>query len=700
MIVKHLMKRIAGIASGVLLAGIMCLSAQSGIRVERWINGVTIPVDIAHSGDDRLFVVEKPGRVRIIRNNTLLPNAFLDIRTKVRSSGNEQGLLGLAFHPQFRNNGLIYVNYTSDSLGPNNTLIEEYRLSNDTDYIDHQSGRVLLVIKQPFGNHNGGCLKFGPDGFLYIGMGDGGSADDPNNNGQNKLALLGKMLRIDVNAPKTYNIPPSNPFVNKTEYAPEIWALGMRNPWRFSFDRLTGDLWIGDVGQGTWEEIDFEAAGDPGGRNYGWRCYEGNANFNLSGCEPKENYTFPIHEYLSDERVNGCSVTGGFVCRGEDYPSLYGKYLYADYCSGKMWTIEKLQGGGVSNALVYDHANNAVTTFGEDAQGNLYFADATASAIFRIYDTCNLAVSVQTQDESCPGYRDGSAKTEWSDQPGVLFEWSTGDTTGQLQGLASGNYSVTITRGLCRATAQFEISGAAPDTACTEGFPSISICDGDSTTLVACDAGTNRGYAWFRNDSLLPQTGRQLTTSDPGNYRIRWIDSSGCLSEPSGAVEVKRLPLPPKPGIGVVEDSVFSDPGYALYRWIRFGQVHEETILPYVKVGGADGYYSVLVIDSNGCTSPLSDSIYVVRPASDNPETEGSSRIIPNPVKDQLCIHTDLSLVNWEILDLSGRSLSRGKFTSGNTCLGSEVIGLLAPGSYWLQLNNGKGSIHLAFTRS
>jgi len=700
MIIKHQLKRIIVLTCGFMLTSILCINAQNGIRIERWINGVTIPVDIAHSGDDRLFVVEKPGKVRIIRNNNLLPNAFLDITSKVRSSGNEQGLLGLAFHPQFRSNGLIYVNYTSDSLGSNHTLVEEYHISNDTDYIDHQSNRLLLDIKQPFGNHNGGCLKFGPDGFLYIGMGDGGSANDPNNNGQNKLALLGKMLRIDVNAPTTYNIPPSNPFVNKPEYAPEIWALGMRNPWRFSFDRLTGDLWIGDVGQGTWEEIDFEAAGDPGGRNYGWRCYEGNANFNLAGCEPKENFTFPIHEYLSDERVNGCSVTGGYVCRGEDYPSLYGKYLYADYCSGKMWTIEQLPGGGISNGLVYDHTNNALTAFGEDAQGGLYFADASASAIFRILDTCSLTVSVQTQDESCPGYRDGSAKTQWNEQMGVRFIWSTGDTTAQLQGLEPGTYSVTITRGLCPATAQFEISGATPDSACTESVPFISLCEGDSTTLVACDAGANRTYAWYRNDSLLVQTGRQLTTSVAGSYRIRWVDSIGCLSEPSGAVELKQLPLPPKPGIGAIRDSVFSDPGYALYRWIRFGMIHEETNLPYFKVGGADGFYSVQVVDSNGCVSPLSDSIDVVVPASDNPSKPGAARIIPNPVKDQLCIQTDLILLNWEILDLNGRSQLRGKFPSGANCLGAEVLGTLAPGSYWLRLNNAKESIHLAFTRT
>ena len=396
------------------------LNGQNGIRINRWINGVSIPVDITHCNDERLFVIEKVGKIRIIRNNALTTVPFLDIASKVRSTGGEQGLLGMAFHPDYKKNGLVYVNYT-DRSAQTMTVIEEYKLSADTNRLDSLSGRVLLTIPQPYANHNGGSIKFGPDGYLYIGMGDGGSANDPQNNAQNKMALLGKMLRIDVNASNKYNIPPTNPFVANTAYAPEIWAVGMRNPWRFSFDRLTGDLWIGDVGQGSWEEVDFEPAASGGGRNYGWRCYEGNANFNTNGCEPKNVFTFPVHEYFSDENINGCSVTGGYVYRGDRFPGLYGKYIYGDYCSGKIWSLHKNDSNRLINTLLYDHSNNGLTTFGEDAEGNLYFADASLSAIFQIWDTCTLNVTMVTTDVTCPGLKDGKAHTNLSGNPVAVF---------------------------------------------------------------------------------------------------------------------------------------------------------------------------------------------------------------------------------------------------------------------------------------
>ena len=280
---------------------------------ELFASGFNEPVAIAHAGDDRIFVVEQPGIIKVIENGST--STLLNMTQLVGNSANEQGLLGLAFHPDFAVNGYGYffVNYTNNSGA---TTISRFTVaSNGTVSIN--SELIILVIAQPFSNHNGGGIAFSPvDGYLYIGTGDGGSGGDPYANSQNTQSLLGKMLRLDVNGisnSSPYFIPSDNPFINNSSYAPEIWSLGLRNPWRFSFDRDSGDMWIGDVGQTSMEEIDFELAGN-GGENYGWRCYEGTNSYNTSGCGGSSLYTFPIHQY--NHNSGGCSVTGGYIYRG------------------------------------------------------------------------------------------------------------------------------------------------------------------------------------------------------------------------------------------------------------------------------------------------------------------------------------------------------------------------------------------------
>jgi len=256
-------------------------------------NGYTGPVDIKHAGDSRLFIVEQRGRIYIADsagNKSTVP--FLDIMSIVYDNGNEQGLLGLAFHPNYQTNGYFYMNYSANG---GDTKIVRYSVSVDPDLADATSGFELMTINQPYSNHNGGNLIFGPDGYLYIGTGDGGSAGDPQNRAQNPQTLLGKMLRIDVDSGSPYGIPANNPFVGNATTLDEIWAIGLRNPWRYSFDRQTGDLWIGDVGQNLFEEIDFEPDSCTGGKNYGWRCYEANDPYNTSGCGPAADYVFPVY---------------------------------------------------------------------------------------------------------------------------------------------------------------------------------------------------------------------------------------------------------------------------------------------------------------------------------------------------------------------------------------------------------------------
>ena len=313
------------------------------------------PTDLKADGSGRLFVLEKHGRIRIIQNGQLSPNPFLDITDRVKDSSNEQGLLGLAFHPSFSQNGYFYVNF----IGQNgDTYISRFQASGDK--ADANTEVNLLHVKQPFPNHNGGSLAFGPDGYLYAGLGDGGSANDPLGNGQNTKTLLGKILRIDVNSGNPYTIPADNPFGS------EIWAYGLRNPWRISFDKLTGDLYIGDVGQDTWEEIDFLPVGSPGGTNFGWNYFEATHPF-AGKPSATDHFTYPVAEY--NHAVGGCSITGGYVYRGS-MPEWNGIYLYGDYCTGNVWGLIK-SGQQWQNKLLFE-TKVQITSFGQDEHGEIY----------------------------------------------------------------------------------------------------------------------------------------------------------------------------------------------------------------------------------------------------------------------------------------------------------------------------------------
>lgn len=334
--------------------------------------GLEAPVGLAHAGDgsDRLYVVEQPGRIRSFAPGGA-PQLFLDIADRI-SSGGERGLLGLAFHPRFERNDRFFVNYTDVN---GDTVISEFTANARGG--DPLSERVLLTVDQPYPNHNGGDLAFGRDGFLYVALGDGGSAGDPHNNGQRLDTLLGKMLRIDVDArgAGTYGIPPDNPFVDSPDARPEIWAYGLRNPWQFSFDRDTDDLWIADVGQGAYEEINREPAGSRGGLNYGWNQVEGVSCY-AEGCDPGASVR-PVAVYSHDQ---GCAVTGGYVYRGSRFPQLVGAYVAGDYCSGNIWVLPP------TTKLVQDprpalETDLGITSFGEDESGELYLTDVNAGTV-------------------------------------------------------------------------------------------------------------------------------------------------------------------------------------------------------------------------------------------------------------------------------------------------------------------------------
>lgn len=369
-----------------LVIALMCcsisfpLNAQDEISLSLHTTGLIRPVSMAHSGDDRMFVVEKRGTIRILdTDGNILPEFFLDIRSRVDDNRSEEGLLGLVFHPQYADNGFFYVNYTS----PGNTIVARYSVNpNDPNDALEESELILITQSQPYDNHNAGDIQFGPDGYLYIGMGDGGDGGDPQNRSQNLQTLLGKMLRIDVDNGPIYQIPADNPWVDDEDVLPEIWSYGLRNPWRFSFDRMTGDMYIADVGQNRWEEINFQAAGSYGGQNYGWRCYEANAVFNFSQCQDVTDLVFPIHAYNQEDQ-DECSVTGGYVYRGQN-PDFQGRYLYCDFCSGQFWWLSRNATPEWQNVPAGRFKEFEYSCFGEDVNGELYVAALFEGRIYKI----------------------------------------------------------------------------------------------------------------------------------------------------------------------------------------------------------------------------------------------------------------------------------------------------------------------------
>ncbi|MBI5960614.1 MAG: PQQ-dependent sugar dehydrogenase [Chloroflexi bacterium] len=344
-------------------------------------SGFSRPIYLTHAGDGsgRLFVVEQGGKIWILKDDVKLSAPFLDVSTLVSpaalgSDYTERGLLGLAFHPNYAENGLFFINYTDRD---GNTVVARYAVSaDDPDLADPASAAQILYVEQPFANHNGGHLAFGPDGYLYIALGDGGSGGDPEGNGQNLATLLGSILRVGVDVETGYVIPADNPFVTSDSARPEIWAWGLRNPWRFSFDRATGDLYSGDVGQGEWEEINFQPAASPGGENYGWNAYEGTDVY--SGAEPASDVVAPILEY--SHGGGGCSVTGGYVYRGEQIAGLQGYYFYGDWCTGTIWTAKQDEAGNWQTEVSLE-SGRSISSFAEDEAGELYLVDYSGTVL-------------------------------------------------------------------------------------------------------------------------------------------------------------------------------------------------------------------------------------------------------------------------------------------------------------------------------
>ena len=394
------MKRI-NLVTGLLFTALLARTQTDvlpTIALEPFSSGFSSPVGIEHAGDSRLFVVEQTGKIRIVDANGNHKSHFLNLTDKIQATGFEQGLLGLAFDPDYADNGYFYVHYTN--LEGNNQFSRFSVNPRNPNKALPSSEVMFLEDDDPFGNHNSGQMKFGPDGYLYFALGDGGSGGDPFNNAQNIGSIMGKLMRVDPNEDGSYSIPEDNPYVGVEGAMEEIWATGLRNPWRFTFDLETGDLWIPDVGQNAWEEINFTPASTAGGVNYGWSCREG-LHFFKADCDDNGTaFTDPIAEYAHDENPEffcSGSVTGGYVYRGETYPDMYGKYFYVDFCTGALYTTY-WDGVAWVTAALDPLTPFAYSTFGEDINGELYIADKTGGAIYRFTDGGAVPFAINPDD--------------------------------------------------------------------------------------------------------------------------------------------------------------------------------------------------------------------------------------------------------------------------------------------------------------
>ncbi|MCR9288490.1 MAG: PQQ-dependent sugar dehydrogenase [Bacteroidetes bacterium] len=520
-------------------------NAQLDLELIEFANGFSLPVDIVNMGDTRLFVVERGGTIKVVfEDGTLNTNDFLDISDRVLDNQSERGLLGMAFHPNYLNNGYFYVNYTGTG---GHTRISRFSVANDPNTADPNSEVILMTIDQPEWNHNGGCVRFGPDGYLYIGMGDGGSGGDPWGNAQNTNTFLGKILRLDVDNGTPYGIPPNNPFVNDANVLDEIWAIGVRNPWRFSFDRETGDLWIGDVGQNAWEEIDFQPANSLGGENYGWKCNEGNHVFDIFSCDNMINYVDPVHEYVNNNSV-GRSVTGGVRYRGTEYSAMYGHYFFADFVSGRIWTLRDDGTGNWISQEWLNWSNNQISTFGEDMNGELYMAAYGQGRIYKVIEICGglgLEINGKT-DVSCFGFEDGAISLDvlGGGDP-MNINWSNGMTGAELEDLPAGIYTATITGSNgCSSTVNVEI--AEPD----EIFVEVEAFFVSGGALLEV-TGMYNSYEWYQDGNLV-STDPSYTTSDDGSYYVIVTDANGCEST-SEILEVFIENVNDVPGLSNIE---------------------------------------------------------------------------------------------------------------------------------------------------
>ncbi len=663
----------------------MQLSAQE-ITLELFSDGFNQPVDIVHAGDDRLFIVEKSGYIKIAESDgTVLDEVFLDIDAKVNSGAGERGLLGLAFDPNYTSNGRFFVHY-SNSAG--NTTISRFLVSSNPNVADADSEQIILTIAQPYNNHNGGDLDFGPDGYLYIGMGDGGAAGDPQNYSQNKQSLLGKMLRLDVSG-DTYSIPSDNPFIDDEETLDEIWSIGLRNPWRFSFDQLTGEMYMADVGQNKWEEISVEPP-NQGGNNYGWRCYEGFETFNVANCPDESTFTPPAFVYLNNEFEDGCSITGGYVYRANEIEYLVGKYIYADFCSGRIWTLHRDDCNSWRNRLVYQGSPQDYSTFGESLSGDIYIASISSGKIEKVVSACSpITSSSEVINNSCPGANNSSVSINYEaagEQYSIL--WEDGNSSFDRQGLASGVYHYWLENEQgCSLADCVEIMDEMEVEICEGDVFSLTICEGENALfeLENCDLPDGYQYVWYKDGSIFsdPTGSPILQINGSGLYSV--LFSNGLCESSLRDVLLVDVVAVEQPLIESEADSFFVvNDVFASYQWYENGAAIPGATNASHIITQVVGSVGVDATNASGCLSFA--EVFILDSENINPFA--TLDISPNPSSGIVNVEFNLSssqihVFNIELYTLDGKQLLKEEVEAA---IGFKELNLslLNPGAYQL----------------
>ena len=646
-------------------------------------------------GDERLYAFTKDGTIRIVNTNGIIINTFLNISSKVNNSwNNEQGLVGLAFHPDYQSNGYFYVFYNQTGTGVC-TIARYSRLPNSPDYANVNSEQILLTFDHPNPNHVGGCLKFGPDGYLYIAAGDGGGAGDPSHNGQNLQTYLGKILRIDVDGGTPYTIPSDNPFLGDPAALPEIWAYGLRNPWRFSFDRLTGDLWVADVGQDEREEVNFQSVNSQGGKNFGWSCMEGTMTFNQDQCDPDAVYTPPLYEYNHDGQE--CSITGGVVYRGGAYADLFGKYLFTDFCAGKIWSLSK-NGAVVEVVEMGNFNDNDFTVLDEDVNGELYLAGFFSNKILKIRSVnCTPVALIEgpATQQLAPG-----GSLELSAVPGVPtmdYQWTKdgNPVPGQDAAVATitepGTYAVVVTNPVnnCLATSnavQVLAAGALAIAGREE------VCE-HTPVEYSVPAVPGANYLWtFSGISEVEGLGTNKVTVEWGDFQntgtlnLTVISPTGDQQTASLVVAIQQNDLALATAVTPVTCAGGQDGSIALnvsglsgvytYHWSNGASTQNLSNLPA-------GNYSVTVTGDYGCTATTSAMVNALPSLT-------VSTVLVHPTPGQSDGSIELAVTGGTPPYI---------FTWDNGLSGNPVSGLPA-GDYAVTVTDGQGcevpvSVHL-----
>jgi glucose/arabinose dehydrogenase len=676
-----------------LLALPLALFAQPKIQLVNLATGFDLPLDLTHCGDSRLFVVERDGVIWVLDSLGNRLDTFLNIDPRVNSAQNEQGLLGLAFHPNYAENGYFFVNYTKNNGG--DTRVSRFSVKpNNPNEADPNSELTILEQDQPYWNHNGGCIKFGPDGYLYISLGDGGSGGDPQDNGQKKSTWLGKILRIDVNnsaVAQPYAVPADNPFVGNSAYLPEIWSLGWRNAWRFSFDKLTGDMWIADVGQNIYEEVNFEPAG-VGGRNYGWRCYEGLHAYNTSGCQPANAYESPFFEY-NHSGGNGCSVTGGFVYRGSQFPEIYGCYLFADYCSGRWWYSRRNANGTFTTNVLGNFGGYEFSSFGEDKNGELYVTLLSSGRVQRVRELCsNFQITGTATEKVCEDTPTGEITLQTTGASGnVTYTWSTGATTQNLTGLLPGIYHVQVKDGNnCIRLDTFDIANATPPVPVLTTIDTV-VCVGQQINFNLPPPPEGVAYQWHFNGSpLLGSPNGTFVATTTGIYEVKAI-TLHCTSAFSAPVLVTVFPNPTLL-LNVSSDTItasFTPPTAQVDWYFNNGTDPVGTGNPFIAQNS--GSYTAVVTDMVGCSA--SETVNVVISGTTLPSFVRSFKLAPNPAQDQVLLELTLAqttALQLTLIDSSNKQVWVQNLNQDRVLLPID-LSQLPKGVYYLQIQTGLG---------